>query len=40
LANDQFQAKIETIPMPKDLVGYQKFTKADVRKLKLTVEWS
>jgi ADP-L-glycero-D-manno-heptose 6-epimerase len=40
LANDQFQAKIEVIPIPKDLVGYQKFTKADVRKLQSTIEWS
>jgi len=37
LASAEFPAKIETIPMPKDLTGYQKFTKADMHKLQATL---
>ena len=37
LANGQFQAKIETIPLPSNLIGYQRFTKADIGKLNNTL---
>jgi ADP-L-glycero-D-manno-heptose 6-epimerase len=37
LANDGFQAKIETIPMPS-LNGYQKYTCADMTKLNRTLK--
>ena len=37
LASAEFSAKIETIKMPDNLVGYQKFTQADMTKLTLTV---
>jgi ADP-L-glycero-D-manno-heptose 6-epimerase len=40
LANAEFSAKIETIPIPNNLVGYQKFTKADLSKLTLTINKS
>jgi ADP-L-glycero-D-manno-heptose 6-epimerase len=38
LANDGFQAKIRYIPVPTNLVGYQKFTQADTVKLKATLK--
>lgn len=37
LASEEFSAKIETIPMPI-LTGYQKYTCADMRKLKSTLK--
>jgi ADP-L-glycero-D-manno-heptose 6-epimerase len=37
LASKEFPAKIETITMPNNLVGYQKFTQADMIKLTLTI---
>lgn len=40
LASSEFAAKIQAIPMPSDLVGYQKFTKADMKKLTATIEFS
>jgi hypothetical protein len=38
LASAEFPAKIETIPMPNDVVGYQRFTRANVSKLTLTIK--
>lgn len=38
LASSEFPAKIQAIPMPKDLVGYQKFTKANISKLASTIK--
>ena len=39
LASTEIPAKIETIPMPEDLKsGYQKFTQADLTKIKATLK--
>ena len=38
LAADEFSAKIEAIPMPKGLKGYQKYTCADMTKLNRTLK--
>tara|TARA_R110000868_G_scaffold250444_1_gene507031 strand:- start:173 stop:949 length:777 start_codon:yes stop_codon:yes gene_type:complete len=39
LASTEIPAKIETIPMPEDLKsGYQKFTQADLTKIKATLQ--
>jgi ADP-L-glycero-D-manno-heptose 6-epimerase len=39
LASTEIPAKIETIPMPEDLkFGYQKFTQADLTKIKATLK--
>jgi ADP-L-glycero-D-manno-heptose 6-epimerase len=37
LASAEFPAKIEVIPIPSNLVGYQKYTRADMKKLILTI---
>jgi ADP-L-glycero-D-manno-heptose 6-epimerase len=37
LASAEFPAKIEIIPIPSNLVGYQRYTRADMKKLVSTI---